>query len=143
MQVEPAAHERGGIARIEMAQRGLQQIEQWGLRRALHREAVGELGAVPPRGDAPEILAERRIDRLRLRAGEHVQLAAARKLIGGVRERLRVPGHPARRATDPLRDDVDLAEVAREENEDAVGFAEVDRPEDDRFGAVRARRHRR
>jgi hypothetical protein len=59
-----------------------------------------------------------------------------------VRERLRVPGKAARRTADALRDDADLPEVAREEREDAVGLAEVERLEDDRFGTVRARRHR-
>jgi hypothetical protein len=52
-------------------------------------------------------------------------------------------GHSARRATNPLRDDMDLSEVAGEEHEDAVCLAEVDRPEDDRFGTVRTGRHQR
>ena len=50
-------------------------------------------------------------------------------------------GHSARRAADALRDDVDLAEVPGEEDEDAVGLTEIDRPQNDRLGTVRARRH--
>jgi membrane protein YdbS with pleckstrin-like domain len=34
---------------------------------------------------------------------------------------------------------MDLAEVPGEEDEDAIRFAEIDRPQDDRFGAIRAR----
>jgi geranylgeranyl diphosphate synthase type I len=52
-------------------------------------------------------------------------------------------GHPARRATDPLRDDVDLSEVAGEEHEDAVCLAEIDGPKDDRLGTIRTGRHQK
>jgi len=58
-----------------------------------------------------------------------------------MRERLGMTGHPARRATDPLRDDVDFAEMAGEEDEDAIGLTEVDRAKDDRLGAIRTGRH--
>src|SRR2546427_9269638 len=112
MQVEPAADQRPGVARVEVAQRGLEQVEERRGRDALDGEAVDELRAVPPCGDATEIVAQLRVDRARLGAGEDVELAPARELIGGVRERLGVTGHPARRTSDAFRDDVDLAEVA-------------------------------
>ena len=143
MQVEPAADERSGEAGIQVTERGLEQIEERRRGRALDGEAVDELRAVPACGDAAEVLAQRRIDRTRFCAGEDVQLAAARQLIGGVCERLGVTGHPARRATDPLRDDVHLAEVACEEDEDAIGLTEVDRAKDDGLSAIRTGRHQR
>jgi hypothetical protein len=141
MQVEPAAHQTRRVPGIEMAQGRLDQIEQRRGRSVLDREAIGELGDVPGRGDTHEVVADGRIDGARLRAREHVKLATARELIRGVRERLRVPRHAARRTSDALCDDVDLPEVAAEEHEDAVGLSEIDRPQDDRFGAIRARRH--
>ncbi len=58
-----------------------------------------------------------------------------------MRQRLRVPRHTARRTPDALGNDVELPEVAAEEHEDAIGLSEIDRPKDDRLGAVRARRH--
>jgi hypothetical protein len=36
---------------------------------------------------------------------------------------------------------VQLPEVAAEEHEDAICLSEIDRPQDDRLGTVRARRH--
>ena len=143
MQVEPATDERSGEAGVQVTERGLEQIEERRRGRALDGEAVDELRAVPARGDATEVLAQRRVDRTRFRAGEHVELATARQLIGGVRERLGMASHPARRATDPLRDDVHLAEVAGEEDEDPVGLTEVDRAKDDGLSAIRTGRHQR
>src|SRR5713226_2794485 len=106
------------MPRVEVAQRGLEQVEQGRGRGVLDGEAVGELGDVPARRDAHQIVTERRIDRARLRTGEDVELAATRELIGGVRQRLRVPGHTARRATYALRDDMKLADVAAEQHDD-------------------------
>jgi hypothetical protein len=107
----------------------------------VEREAVGQLGDVPARGNAHQVVAEARIHRARLRAGQHVELATARELICGMRQRLRVPRHSARRTSYALGDDVKLAEVATEEHQNAVGLSEIDRPKDDRLGAIRARRH--
>ena len=143
MQVEPAADEWSGEAGVEVTERRREQIEERRCRRPLDREAVDELRAVPAGRNAAEILAERRIDRARLGPSQDIELAAARQLIGGVRERLGMTGHPARRATDPLRDDVHLAEVAGEKDEDPVGLTEVDRAKDDGLSAIRTGRHQR
>ena len=141
MEIEPAAHQTRWVARIEVPQGCFEQIEQRCRRLVLEREAVGELGDIPARGDTHEVVAEARIHRPRLRAGQHVELATARKLICGMRQRLCVPRHAARRTSDALGYDVELAEVAAEEHENAVGLSEIDRPKDDRLGAIRARRH--
>ena len=107
----------------------------------LDGEAISELGDIPAGGDAQQIVAEHGIDRAGLRAGEHIQLATARELICGMRQRLRVPRHAARRTSDALGNDVELPEVAAEEHENAICLSEIDRPQDDRFGAIGARRH--
>jgi hypothetical protein len=52
-----------------------------------------------------------------------------------------VPGHAARRSPYAFGDDAHFAEMAREEDEDAVCLSEIVRLEDDRLGTVRARCH--
>src|SRR3972149_10444948 len=52
-----------------------------------------------------------------------------------------MPRKAARRTADALRHDADLAEMTREEREDAVGLTEVEGLEDYRLGPVCARSH--
>ncbi len=85
-----------------------------------------------------QILAQRAIERARLRTGEHVEVSAARELIRRVCERLGMTRETARRLADPLRDNAHLAEVTSEEREDAIRLAEVNGLEHDRLGTVRA-----
>ena len=47
---------------------------------------------------------------------------------------------PAARPADALGDRADLADLGREEREDAVGLAQVEAGKDDRLGVVDARR---
>src|SRR5881409_89506 len=61
MQVEPAAHERGDPAAVELPQRRGEQVEGRDARTAVDGEAVDELGHVPPRGRREEILTQRAI----------------------------------------------------------------------------------
>src|SRR5438552_8543218 len=141
MQVEPAADRRRVDARVERAQGGLEEVEERRGRDAVGREAIDELGDVPARGDEREIVAYVGIDGSSFRAGQDVELTPARELVGGMRQRLRVPGHAACRSPYAFCDDTHFAEMAREEDEDAVCLGEVVRLEDDRLGTVRARCH--
>src|SRR6266550_329166 len=141
MQVEPAAYRRRVDARVERAQRGLQQVEQRRGWNPVGREAIDELGDVPAGGDEREIVAHIGIDGTRFGAGQDVELTPARELIGGVRQRLRVPGHAARRSPYAFCDDTHFAEMAREEDENPICLGEVVRLENDRLGTVRARCH--
>ena len=141
VQIEPAADRGRADAGIERAKRGLEQIEERRGRDAIGRKAIDELRDVPPRRDEREVVAHVRINGAGLGAGEDVELAPPSELIGGVRQRLRVPGHAARRSPYALCDDAHLAEMAREEDENAVRLSEVVRLEYDRLGTVRARCH--
>lgn len=141
MQVEPAADRWRVDARVERAQGGLEQVEERRGRDAIGREAIDELGDVPARRDEREVVAHVGVDGARFGAGQDIELTPARELIGGVRQRLRVPGHAARRSTYALRDDTHFAEMAREEDENAIRLGEVVRLENDRLGTVRARCH--
>src|SRR5205814_798880 len=131
VKVRPPADERRRVARLEMAKGRLDEVEHRRDRSVLHGRAVRDLRYVPARGDAVEVLTEEAICRPRLRAGEHVEVASSRKLERRVRKRLGVTGEPARRPADAFRDHLDLAEMAREEREDAVRLTEVQRLEDD------------
>src|SRR5438093_13074375 len=99
MQVEPATDRRRVDARVERAQGGLEEVEERRGRDAVGREAIDELGDVPARGDEREIVAHVGIAGASFRAGQDVELTPARELVGGVRQRLRVPGHAARRSS--------------------------------------------
>src|SRR5438067_933067 len=141
MEVEPAAHRGGVDARVERAKGRLEQVEERRRWDAIGRETIDELGDVPARGDEGEIVAHVGVDGASFGSGQDVELTSARELVGGVRQRLRVPGHAARRSPYALGDDAHFAEMAREEDEDAVRLGEVVRLEDDRLGTVRARCH--
>jgi geranylgeranyl diphosphate synthase, type I len=141
VQVEPAADRRRADARVERAERRFEQVEERRRRDPVGREAIDELGDVPARGDEREVVAHVGINSAGFGSREDIELAPARELIGGVRQWLRVPGHATRRATNAFRDDTHFAEVAREEDEDAVRLGEVVRLEDDRLGTIRARCH--
>src|SRR2546426_5176866 len=141
MQIEPTADRWRVDARVERAQGGLEQVEKRRGGNAIGREAIDELGDVPARRDEREVVAHVGVDGARFGAGQDIELTSARELIGGVRQRLRVPGHAARRSPYALRDDTHFAEMAREEDENAIRLGEVVRLEDDRLGTVRARCH--
>src|SRR5256714_1608831 len=141
MQVKPAADGRRIDARVERAQRGLEKVKQRRRWNAVGREAIDELGDIPAGGDEREIVAHIGIDGTRFGAGQDVELTPARELIGGVRQRLRVPGHAARRSPYAFCDDTHFAEMAREEDENPIRLGEVVRLEDDRLSTVRARCH--
>src|SRR5206468_9472016 len=81
------------------------------------------------------------IDGASFGACKDIELTPARELVGGVRQRLRVPGHAARRSPYAFCDDTHFAEMAREEDENPICLGEVVRLEDDRLGTVRARCH--
>jgi geranylgeranyl diphosphate synthase, type I len=141
VQVEPAADRRCVDARVERTKGGLEQVEERRGRDAIRREPIDELGDVPARGDEREIVAHVRVDRASFGTGQYVELTPARELVGGVRQRLRVPGHAARRSPYAFCDDTHFAEMAREEDENPICLGEVVRLEDDRLGTVRARCH--
>ena len=125
MEVEPPADRRRVHPRVERAKGCLEKVEERRGRDPVGGEAIDELGDVPPRRDQREVVAHFPIEGAGFGAGQHVQLPPTRELIGGVGERLRVPGHTTRRSADALRDDAYLAEVAREEDEDAIRLGEV------------------
>ena len=54
-----------------------------------------------------------------------VELTPPSELVGGMRQRLRMPGHAARRSPYAFRDDAHFAEMAREEDKDAIRLGEV------------------
>src|SRR2546430_10938609 len=71
-------------------------------------EAIDELGDVPPRRDQREVVAHIGIDRTGLGSGQDIELTPPSELVGGMRQRLRVPGHAARRSPYAFRDDAHL-----------------------------------
>src|SRR5205085_10620895 len=70
--------------------------------------------------------------------GDDVEVGAPGKLKLGLGEQLEVAGHPATDPPDALRHDRQLAALASQQDEHAVGLAEVDAPEHDRLDAVGA-----
>jgi len=143
MQVEPAADRRGARACVERAERGLEEVEERRGRNAVGREAIDELGDVPAGRDEREVVAHVGVDGARFGAGQDVELTTTRELVGGVRQRLRVPGHAARRSPYTFCDDTHFAEMAREEDENPICLGEVVRLENDRLGTATCEMPRR
>ena len=81
-----------------------------------------------------------RADKLGARHGLELASALVEDELG-VAQRLEPSAEAGARLADPLRDGADPSAGERVEVEDAVGFAEPDRAEDDRLGLVASPGH--
>src|SRR5581483_3512627 len=110
----------------------------------LGEEPQHRLGADQPDAQPVVVVPGRLVGAAQDDARDRLQLARALvQLELDVREGLEAPPEARGRLAHALRDGAEAAALGRVEVEHAVGLAEADRPQDDRFGRIGARGHAR
>ena len=132
----PAGDAARGHAGVEQLVGAVQErVQRLGLVALLER-AVGELGEVPRRRGALEVVAQPQPRLADVDLRHDVERPPPRERHAQLRERLERAAEARRRPPDPLRDRLELAVVRRDQRQDAVGLAQVEPREDDGVGDV-------
>ena len=135
VELEPAGDPAGRHTGLEqLVGASQEQVERLG-RVALLEAPVGELGEVPRRRrDSRE--SRSRSHARSTRPGHDVERPAAGEGEMELGEGLEAAPEPGRRSADALGDRLELAELGRDERQDAIGLAELEARQDDRIGGV-------